>query len=288
MPARRAARTLPARYPWPLTHSGAERDGTMKPNKLRQLLKEGKPTLGTHIHTTWPSIIEAVGHTGVYDYVEFVAEYAPYTLHDLDNMARAAELHDMSLMIKLDQDAQQVITQHAIGSGFHSVLFVDLRTADDVRAAVRSVRPDTPEDGGLHGVATRRMTYMGYGGGQAYVEALRDVVVAIMIEKKQAVENLEEILSVPGIDMVQWGPSDYSMSSGHAGERGHPDVRAAEKKVFETCIKMGIPPRAEIGSVEDAKRFRDMGVKDFCLGTDISILYQFLKRQGEGMRELLS
>ncbi len=260
----------------------------MKPNKLRQLLKEGKPTLGTHIHSTWPSIIEAIGHTGVYDYVEFVAEYAPYTLHDLDNMARAAELHDMSLMIKLDQDAQQVITQHAIGSGFHSVLFVDARTADDVRAAVRSVRPDTPEDGGLHGVATRRMTYMGYGGGQAYVEALRDVVIAIMIEKKSAVDNLEEILSVPGIDMVQWGPSDYSMSSGHAGERGHPDVRAAEKKVFETCLKMGIPPRAEIGSVEDAQRYRDMGVKDFCLGTDISILYAFLKRQGEGMRELLA
>ena len=75
--------------------------------------------------------------------------------------------------------------------------------------------------------------------------------------------------------------------TGHAGERGHPDVRAAEKKVFETCIKMGIPPRAEIGSVEDAKRYRDMGVKDFCLGTDIAILYAFLKKQGEGMRELL-
>ena len=199
----------------------------MRPNKLRQLLSAGKPTLGTHIHTTWPSIIEAIGHTGVYDYVEFVAEYAPYTLHDLDNMARAAELHDMSMMIKLDQDAQQVVTQHAVGAGFHSVLFVDVRSVDDARHAVQAVRPDTPEDGGVHGVATRRMTYMGYGGGQAYVQALRDIVVVLMIEKKPAVERLEEILSVPGIDMVQWGGSDYSMSIGRAGERGHPEVRAA-------------------------------------------------------------
>src|SRR6266542_6781883 len=107
----------------------------MKTNRIREQLKAGKPTLGTHIHSTWPSVVEAIALTGAYDYVEFVAEYAPYTLHDLDNMARAAELHDMSLMIKLDQDAQQVITQHAIGSGFHSVLFVDARTADDVRAA---------------------------------------------------------------------------------------------------------------------------------------------------------
>ena len=152
------------------------------------------------------------------------------------------------MMIKLDQDGQQLVAQHAIGSGFQSVLFVDLRSAEDARRCVRIVRPETPEDGGVHGVATRRMTYMGYGGGQDYVQALRDVVLVVMIEKKEAVEHLDEILDVPGIDMVQWGPSDYSMSTGHAGERGNPEVRAAEKKVFETCLAKGIPPRAEIGS----------------------------------------
>ncbi len=259
----------------------------MKKNKLRELLKSGKPTIGTHIHSTWPSVIEAIGHTGVYDYAEFVAEYAPYTLHDLDNMARAAELHDLSLMIKLDQDAQQVVTQHAIGSGFHSVLFVDVRTPDDVRAAVRSVRPETPEDGGRHGVATRRITYMGYGGGQEYVQALRDVVIGIMIEKREAVENLDEMLAVPGIDFVQWGPADYSMSTGHAGERGHPDVAAAQKKVFETCLAKGIPPRAEIGGPDDAKRFLDMGVRHFCMNTDISILFNWWRQNGRSLRELV-
>ena len=259
----------------------------MRPNKLRQLLAGGKPTLGTHIHSTWPSVIEAVGHAHSYDYVEFVAEYAPYTLHDLDNMARAAELHDLGLMIKLDQDGQQVIAQHAIGSGCQAVLFVDLRTAEDVRSCVRAVRPETPEDGGRHGVATRRMTYMGYGGGRDYVQSLRDVVVAIMIEKREAVENLDEILAVPGIDMVQWGPSDYSMSTGHAGERGHSDVRAAEKKVFETCLKVGIPPRAEIATPDDAQRFLDMGVRHFCMNTDISILFSWWRSNGETLRGLM-
>ena len=51
----------------------------MRPNKLREKLNAGEPTLGTHIHTTWPSIVEALGHTGEYDYVEFVAEYGPLT-----------------------------------------------------------------------------------------------------------------------------------------------------------------------------------------------------------------
>ena len=46
----------------------------MRPNKLRRLLRADKPTLSTHIHTTWPSVVEAIGHTGLYDYVEFLGE----------------------------------------------------------------------------------------------------------------------------------------------------------------------------------------------------------------------
>ena len=57
-------------------------------------MSAGEPTISTHIHTTWPSVVEALGHTGLYDYVEFVAECGPSDLHDLDNLCRAAELHN--------------------------------------------------------------------------------------------------------------------------------------------------------------------------------------------------
>src|SRR6516165_2642007 len=124
------------------SHFSLEVDA-MRPNKLRELLKADKPTLATHIHTTWPSVIEAIGHTGVYDYVEFVGEYGPYDLHDLDNMCRAAELYDMSMMIKVDQEPRGFLAQRAIGSGFHSVLFADCRSAADVAECVRIVRPET-------------------------------------------------------------------------------------------------------------------------------------------------
>src|SRR5438093_1095205 len=76
----------------------------MRPNKLRELLKSNKPTLSTHIHTTWPSVVEAIGHTGLYDYVEFVGEYGPFDLHDLDNLARAGDIYDMSMQLKFDQE----------------------------------------------------------------------------------------------------------------------------------------------------------------------------------------
>lgn len=260
----------------------------MRPNKFRELLDSGQPTLGTHIHSTWPSIVEVIGHTGLFDYIEFVAEYGPYDLHDLDNICRAAELHNMSSMIKVDAANRSFVTQRAIGSGFQSVLFADIRSVEDARDCVRAARPDTPEDGGTFGVATRRVTYMGYGGSPDYVQALRDVVVVFMIEKQSAVEQLEEILAVPGVDMIQWGSADYSMSIGQAGARNSPEIKAVERKVFETALKMGVPPRAEISRVDEAKYFLDMGVQHFCLGTDIAILYNWLKDNGADLRTVMS
>ncbi len=260
----------------------------MRSNKLRELLNAGQPTVATHIHTTWPSIIEAIGHTGLYDYVEFVGEYGPYDLHDLDNMCRAGELHNMGMMIKIDQEPRGFLAQRAIGSGFQSVLFSDCRSADEVRECVRIARPETPEDGGTYGVATRRFTYMGYGGTPEYVQALREVVVVLMIEKQGAVDNLEEILSIDGVDMIQWGGSDYSMSVGKAGQRNSPEIKAVERKVIETSLNMGIPPRAEINTADQAKPYLDLGVRHFCIGTDVNILHNWWQAHGDNLRKAIT
>lgn len=260
----------------------------MRRNKLRALLNAGQLSISTRVHSTWPSVVEAIGHTGMFDYVEFLAEYAPFDLYALDNFCRALELFDMSAMIKIDQEPRRFLAQRAIGAGFQSVLFADCRTVEDARECVRAVRPDTPEDGGYYGAAMRRFAYMSYGGGPEYVQALQDIVVVLMIEKKAAVDHLEEILSVDGIDMIQWGPADYSMSIGRPGAWNAPEVKAVERRVIETALKMGVPPRAEISSVDQAKYYLDLGVRHFNLSTDLSILYGWLKQNGEDLRKVIS
>ena len=262
----------------------------MRENKLRKLLNNGMPSISTHIHSMWPSIVEAVGHTGMFDYVEFVAEYGPFDLFSLDNFCRAVELFDMSSMIKVDQEPRGFLAQRAIGAGFQSVLFSDCRSAEEVRECVRISRPDTPEDGGTFGAVTRRFTYstMAYGGTAEHVQAVRETVVVAMIEKKGAVDELDEILEIDGLDMVQWGGSDYSMSIGRPGETGAPEVQEAERRVFELALKAGVQPRAEIGSVDDAKHYLDMGVRHFSIGTDIHILFDWWKTNGDGLRKAIS
>jgi 2-keto-3-deoxy-L-rhamnonate aldolase RhmA len=194
----------------------------------------------------------------------------------------------MSSMMKIEQQPRTYLAIRSIGSGIQNVLFADPRTVEDVRECVRAVRAETPQTGGVHGCGMRRdVRFVLEGGSPAFVQALNDAVIALMIEKKSAVENLEALLSVEGVDMVQFGPGDYSMSIGLAGQFTHPKVLEAEKYVIETSLKKGIAPRAEISHPGEAKRYLDMGVKHFCMGTDMCVLFDWFKKEGRDMLKVI-
>ena len=264
----------------------------MRKNRLREKLKQGKPTLGTRLISIWPGMVEIVGHTGMFDYVEYLGEYSSWDLHDLENFGRAVELFDMSSMIKIDQSNRAYIAQRALGSGIQNILFTDIRTVEDARECVDIVRAETPSTKGINGAANRRnVGYYLEAGSPQYVKAMEEVIVALMIEKKEAVDNLDEILSVPGIDMIQFGPGDYSLSLGYPGERKHPKVKEAELKTIETAIKKNIRPRVEISSIkynmEELQKYVELGVKDFNLPSEGKIIYEWLKQHGEYLGKLL-
>ena len=260
----------------------------MKKNRLRELLNEGKPTLGTHVISPWPGTVEVIGYSGAFDYIEYVGEYSSFSLEQMDNFGRAIELFpNMSSLMKVEEQTRGFIATRAIDAGIQNVLFSDCRSAEEVRECIRFVRSETPEAGGIHGANSRR-TSLGGGGPEEWVKAMNDVVIAIMIEKKGAVDNLEEILSIKGIDMVQFGPGDYSISIGKPGQARSPEIQKIERDMIEMALKKGVAPRVEIGSFEQAKPFIEMGVRNFCIGGDLGVLYQWCQKNGKGMRELLA
>ena len=101
----------------------------MRPNKLRKLLNEGASSVGTHMITDSPDVLEMIGRTGLIDYVEFEAEYGPYSLNSLDHFRRVLELYDMSGMVKVDRENRAFVAQRAIGSGLQNILFSDAQDA---------------------------------------------------------------------------------------------------------------------------------------------------------------
>src|SRR6266496_3788264 len=239
----------------------------MRDNPLRVLLNEGKPTFGTRIQNSLPIATEIIGRSQQFDYVEFLAEYAPYDLYALDNLGRAIELYpNFTGLIKMERSAQQHVAVRAMAAGIQNLLFTDVRNAEDAEQCIRIAKPEVPGSVGTHGNDAGRAAIGG--------------VIVLMIEKKGAVENLESILAVKGVDMVQFGPSDYGMSIGLGGQRDHPTVVEAREHVIKTALKMGVRPRAEISSPAEAEYYLNLGVKDFNLSTDTAILAGFYRDQG--------
>lgn len=261
----------------------------MRPNRLRQLLNDDKPSLAIRIINSWPSVTELIGHSGIFDYVEFDGEYAPYDLYTLENLGRAIDLFPhMSGMMKVEQEPRTFVAVRSIGSGIQNVLFADPRTPEDVEACVKAVRAECPGSDGLHGVGMRRdVRFILEVGTPEFVEALDDAVVAIMIEKQQAVENLDALLSVPGVDMVQFGSWDYAMSIGKPGQYNDPEVKEAERFVIETALAKGIAPRAETNLPEEIRPYLEMGIKHFAVGSEMFFMYQWFKNQGAEIRDLI-
>jgi 2-keto-3-deoxy-L-rhamnonate aldolase RhmA len=260
-----------------------------KPNKLRELIRAGKPTLGTRVFSSWPLITEVAGNTGKYDYIEFLAEYAPLDQFAMENIVRAAELHGMGSIIKVDYANRVYVAQKAVASGFTGVLFADHREPGDIEASIKCLRADCPQDGGSFGFTNRRLIGYSAGFDQAQLAGmLRDIVCCFMIEKKEAVDNIEEICAIDGLDMIQFGPMDFSMSYGKNACDNADAILKAEEKCIKTAIKYGVRPRAEIFSPEDARRYIDLGVKDFNIGGEIWNLAKVWNDHGKDMRDLLA
>jgi len=257
-------------------------------------MRKGLPTIGTHIASSWTGVIEAIGHSGMADYVEFTSISAPYDLYALDNMAMASELFDMSTMIKIDPEPKLYLAQKAINAGFQNILFSDLRTVQDVEAAVRAVRA---EPKGWNGAFYSRLEgYVLPSGTEKFVRYTDDVVVAVMMEKQSLYEHAEDVMNMEGVDMIQFGATDFSLSMGTPGDYANPKLLEAEERTIKLALKRDKHPRGEIfatpagvvGFQKRLKRFMDLGVRDYCIGSDLGILFNWMKEYGAMTRNSLS
>ena len=258
-------------------------------NTFRQKLDAGKPTIGTHFLFAEPDIPEMIGDTGYFDYAEFVGEYSTFDMSQLYHLARAGQCGNLPLMIKLDQEGQGFWAQVALGAGFKSVLFTDIRTPEDVDLCHGAIRPDKPGNEAKMGVKLRRPALSGYRI-DTYGADLESIVSVIMIEKAVTVDNIDAVLERAkerGIDMTQWGPADFSFSKGDPNLQGSNELQTYEDLVIKKSIEYDVPPRIEIGEVEQAKRYIDLGVRHFCIGWDRFLYSAAINRLGKGLSELL-
>lgn len=260
----------------------------MRENKLRRLLEAGR-SVSTRMWSTWPGFLESLGNQEKFDYFEFVAEYVPFTQEELANLARTAELYNMGSMIKVDFMNRGYVAQRAIAAGFQSVLFSDHHTAAEVQETVNMVRPEGPDSAGHFGYPNARFIGMqSHIPCLSHVERLKDIVLCFMIEKQSAVDEIEKICAIDGVDMITFGANDYCITRGWNPAEHKEAWKEAEKYVFETALRMGVQPRAHIDSAAEMEYYLKMGVRHFCVGDQMKILKTFWAEEGRKIEDIFA
>ena len=179
----------------------------MRENRLKALWRDDKPAVGAWLMIPSTLSAEAIAHAG-YDYVCIDMQHGAIDYADAFAMLTAIGTTDATPVVRVPWNEPGIIMK-MLDAGAMGIIIPMVNSADEARAAVAACRyaPD-----GVRSYGPVRATY--YAGADYYRHANREVACIPMIETAQAVERLDEILAVPGIDAVYVGPADLSITLG--------------------------------------------------------------------------
>jgi len=235
---------------------------------FRDKLAAGKALLGTCITFSDPTVTEALSQ--VLDFVWIDTEHNPMSLADVQGHLMATKGSQTVPLVRVPAN-DPVLVKPVLDIGAAGVIVPLVKTADDVRAAVAACRYP-PE--GVRGFGPRRPSGFGTRGGPEYCElANRTIITIVQIEQREALENIDEILAVPGLGSVVVGPNDFAASLGYTGQPRHPEVVKAIETVIARSRAAGVPMGLATGEEPAALvEWIEKGVNWLSIAADFALL----------------
>lgn len=247
----------------------------MKKNNLKEVLKEGKNVFGPFMKFTDPATVEIMGFAG-FDFVIIDAEHGPISMQSAQNMIRAAETANITPVIRVANNDEALILR-ALDIGAQGIEIPQINSKSQAIKAVRSVKY-APQ--GERGVCryVRAANYSSMDKFDYFKSANNETMIIAHIEGVEGINNLDEILSVPGIDVIFVGPYDLSQSLGIPGEVNNPLVTEKMKEVVLKCRENKVSVGTFADDVETAKFWVSLGVQYMAFSVDVGILYKASKQ----------
>ena len=247
-----------------------------KPNKLRSRLGKGELVVGSALHSWSPNVMEIAGYAG-FDFMRIDGEHSWRRDFTAENLVRAATIADVVAMLRVDRDNPYLVRK-ALEIGAGAVLVPNINTAEEASQVVAAAK--FPPAGVRGYCGDCFSAYWGTRAGNEWVQwSDSQPMIGIMIEHASAMDNLDGIMAVQGLDYVYWGAADYSMSIGLGGpQRYDKQVLKALEKVIAAADRAGIPvglPTEE----ENIELYYNMGVKIFEVHSDLLSLHELWQKQ---------
>lgn len=208
-------------------------------NLLKEKLLRGEKAMGVWQMTSSVDTSEILAHAG-FDAVLIDGEHGSMDIETAGHMVTAIRTTNTTPLLRVPWNDLQLI-KRGLDTGVHGIMIPMVNTREEAELAVSYCKYPPV---GVRGMGASRAVLWGSGGGDPnyYADANNELLVILQIEHYTAVENVYEILSVPGIDVAFIGPGDLSMSMGLPGQMNHPKVQDACKRVLDACSKNAVIP----------------------------------------------
>ncbi len=247
----------------------AEEPQNFTHNRVKALVQAGKPTIGVVITTPSLHAVEILAGKD-FDWIWIDLEHSPIDLETLDGMIQAVQGTATVPIVRVAWN-RHWLAKPALDLGAKGIMIPWIDSRQDAVDAVQALRyPPEGVRGVGASVAARRW---GVRPTSEYLKIANKQIMAILqIETIEAVNHIDEILAVPGIDMIFVGPNDLASSMGLLGQPGHPHVEEAIQKVLAATRKAKVPIGTMGFSAEAANRRIEQGFQFIAVASDGSLL----------------
>lgn len=236
-------------------------------NLFKQAIREGRPQIGLWSSLCSNLAAEVIAGSG-FDWILVDTEHAPNELPMVFNQLQALAGGTAAPVVRPAWN-DMVLMKRLLDIGAQNLLIPYVQTAEEARAAVASTRYPPR---GVRGVAVSARGSR-YGRMKDYYQRIDDeICVIVQIETQRALENIEAIAAVDGIDGLFIGPSDLAADLGHLGETNHPEVRAAIENALNRIRKTGKASGILAPIEADARHWLSFGCVVLAVGSDIGLL----------------
>ena len=236
-------------------------------NVFKERMRAGEVLFGLWAGLGSSYAVEVVSGSG-FDWILIDSEHSPSELENVLGQLQTIAAYPTSPVVRVPWNDTVTIKRY-LDIGAQSLLIPYVQTADEANAAVANTR--YPPDG-VRGLALNTRASR-FGRLPGYAElANEQVCIMVQIETPLALDNLEEIAAVDGIDGLFIGPSDLHAAMGHAGVTTDPEVVALIDGAIGRIIRAGKAPGVFAPIEEQARRWLDLGAQVVAVGADIGIL----------------
>lgn len=247
----------------------------MRFSKIKAKLREDKPALVTTLHYIDPTLYEMTSLMG-FDGIWMDLEHHHYSVETAANLMRAARV-GASDIIARSAKGEFMRMARLLEAGAQGIMYPRCESAEEAAEVVRWAKFAPLGERGLD-AANADAPYCAVPVKPYLRKANEETLVIIQIESPRALEQVEAIAKVPGVDVLMLGPADFSALAGVPGEFDHPLVRGARDRIAAAAAQAGIRWGTVSPSPDHTRNLLKLGARFICHGADIVAVKRALEQ----------